>query len=112
MPTRRQSGDPELPFRRGIIVFGMLIVGASFVLFAISGQASSILVGAGVALVATGLSPQLAQLVTPTREYEPPPVELPPAAPDETPRREHEWGWEDNPRDRRDTRDRPDRPRR
>ena len=86
MPTRKHSRrdpDPAATTRRRVIWFGLLIVGASFAFYAVTylltgtGQTSSIFVGAGISLVGIGLSPQLAQLISPGREYEPPPRELP-----------------------------------
>lgn len=79
MPSRRhrrQQPDPDRLWRTAIILMGLAIVGASFVLYAINGGASSIIVGAGVGLVGIGVSPKVAQLLVPGG-YEMPPRELP-----------------------------------
>lgn len=72
----RREKDPDRAWRSAIILVGLAIVGASFVFYEINGGASSILVGAGIALVGLGMSPKIAQLIVPG-SYEAPPPELP-----------------------------------
>jgi hypothetical protein len=98
--TRRESRDPDRAWRGRVILFGCTVIGASFVLYVITGQTPSIFVGAGIALVGTGLSPKLSQMLTAPSDYEPPPERLP----DPDWRQEQDWRQERSRRARRDNR--------